>query len=384
MNDMSKLTSDIDVGMITPAPAKSSGSRAKLFTGFFVVIALAGGGYYAYDTLYASKHAITDNAYVGADIAPITPLIPAPVVDVLVSDTQAVKKGDVLVRLDDTDAKLQLAMAQASYEGVIRKVKAYLGNDRSLKAQIAARQADQERAAAQIISAQADYDKTRVDLDRRKTLVDKGSVSGDELTTVQTAFRVAEANLAAARAALEMAVAARESAEGGREANAALIEGVSVENNPEVLAAKASRDQAAVNVERAVIRAPIDGVIAKRQVQVGQRVQPGMTLMNIVPLTDVYVDANYKEGQLTKVRVGQAVELTSDLYGSNVVYRGHITGFSGGTGSAFSLVPAQNATGNWIKVVQRLPVRIALDPAELKDHPLAVGLSMSVDIHLAD
>lgn len=384
MNDMSKLTSDIDVGMITPAPAKSSGSRAKLFTGFFVVIALAGGGYYAYDTLYASKHAITDNAYVGADIAPITPLIPAPVVDVLVSDTQAVKKGDVLVRLDDTDAKLQLAMAQASYEGVIRKVKAYLGNDRSLKAQIAARQADQERAAAQIISAQADYDKTRVDLDRRKTLVDKGSVSGDELTTVQTAFRVAEANLAAARAALEMAVAARESAEGGREANAALIEGVSVENNPEVLAAKASRDQAAVNVERAVIRAPIDGVIAKRQVQVGQRVQPGMTLMNIVPLTDVYVDANYKEGQLTKVRVGQAVELTSDLYGSNVVYRGHITGFSGGTGSAFSLVPAQNATGNWIKVVQRLPVRIALDPAEIKDHPLAVGLSMSADIHLAD
>jgi membrane fusion protein (multidrug efflux system) len=381
---MSKLSSDIDVGMITPAPAKSSGSRAKLFTGFFVVIALAGGGYYAYDTLYASKHAITDNAYVGADIAPITPLIPAPVVDVLVSDTQAVKKGDVLVRLDDTDAKLQLAMAQASYEGVIRKVKAYLGNDRSLKAQIAARQADQERAAAQIISAQADYDKTRVDLDRRKTLVDKGSVSGDELTTVQTAFRVAEANLAAARAALEMAVAARESAEGGREANAALIEGVSVENNPEVLAAKASRDQAAVNVERAVIRAPIDGVIAKRQVQVGQRVQPGMTLMNIVPLTDVYVDANYKEGQLTKVRVGQAVELTSDLYGSNVVYRGHITGFSGGTGSAFSLVPAQNATGNWIKVVQRLPVRIALDPAELKDHPLAVGLSMSADIHLAD
>ena len=384
MNDMSKLTSDIDVGMITPAPAKSSGSRAKLFTGFFVVIALAGGGYYAYDTLYATKHAITDNDYVGADIAPITPLIPAPVVDVLVSDTQAVKKGDVLVRLDDTDAKLQLAMAQASYEGVIRKVKAYLGNDRSLKAQIAARQADQERAAAQIISAQADYDKTRVDLDRRKTLVDKGSVSGDELTTVQTAFRVAEANLAAARAALEMAVAARESAEGGREANAALIEGVSVENNPEVLAAKASRDQAAVNVERAVIRAPIDGVIAKRQVQVGQRVQPGMTLMNIVPLTDVYVDANYKEGQLTKVRVGQAVELTSDLYGSNVVYRGHITGFSGGTGSAFSLVPAQNATGNWIKVVQRLPVRIALDPAELKDHPLAVGLSMSADIHLAD
>ena len=303
-------------------------------------------------------------------------------VDVLVSDTQAVKKGDVLVRLDDTDAKLQLAMAQASYEGVIRKVKAYLGNDRSLKAQIAARQADQERAAAQIISAQADYDKTRVDLDRRKTLVDKGSVSGDELTTVQTAFRVAEANLAAARAALEMAVAARESAEGGREANAALIEGVSVENNPEVLAAKASRDQAAVNVERAVIRAPIDGVIAKRQVQVGQRVQPGMTLMNIVPLADVYVDANYKEGQLTKVRVGQAVELTSDLYGSNVVYRGHITGFSGGTGSAFSLVPAQNATGNWIKVVQRLPVRIRLDPRELEAHPLRVGLSMTAKIDL--
>ena len=169
---MSKLTSNVDVGMITPTPTKSSDSRAKLFTGFFVVIALAGGGYYAYDTLYASKHAITDNAYVGADIAPITPLIPAPVVDVLVSDTQAVKKGDVLVRLDDTDAKLQLAMAQASYEGVIRKVKAYLGNDRSLKAQIAARQADQERAAAQIISAQADYDKTRVERDRRKTRVD--------------------------------------------------------------------------------------------------------------------------------------------------------------------------------------------------------------------
>nr|WP_319513775.1 HlyD family efflux transporter periplasmic adaptor subunit [uncultured Cohaesibacter sp.] len=378
-NKIEKIYEDRETEM----PEKKS-KRWPLFFGLFVAVAAVSGAYYAYDTLYASKHAITDNAYVGADIAGITPLIAAPVKEVRVSDTQHVAKGDILVVLDDTDAKLHLAQAEAGYQQSLRAVKALNATDKTLLAQIEGRKADQKRAEAQHEMAEANFAKAKIDLERRQTLVENGSVSGDELTMAETAFKNAEANLGAAEAALEAASAGLEAAEGQQMANAAMIEGASVENNPQVLVAKAQRDQAQVNLDRTVIRAPVDGVVSMRRVQVGERVQPGMRLMVVVPLDEVYVDANFKEVQLEKVKPGQPVTLHSDLYGNDVEFKGTVVGFSGGTGAAFSAVPAQNATGNWIKVVQRLPVRVALDPEQLKDHPLEVGLSMEADIHVAE
>jgi membrane fusion protein (multidrug efflux system) len=358
--------------------------RKKLFTGFAAGIALIGGSYYAYDVLVASKHAETDNAYVGADVAQVTPLIGGPVREVLVEDTQQVRRGDVLVRLDDTDAKIAVAQAEANLASAIRKVQGLHATDSGLGAQIAARAADEARTQAQIAAAQSDLEKTRIDLQRRQELASTGAVSGDELTTARNAFNTATASLRAAQAARAQAAATRNSAVGDRDANRALIANSTVDNNPEVLAARAALAQARVDLERTVLRAPIDGVVSRRQVQVGQRVQAGAMLMVIVPVQAAFVDANFKEVELTKVRPGQPAELTSDLYGEDVVFHGKVAGFSGGTGAAFALVPAQNATGNWIKVVQRLPVRVTLDPKELQKNPLRVGLSMNVDVDVSN
>ncbi|MDQ2078635.1 efflux RND transporter periplasmic adaptor subunit [Xanthobacteraceae bacterium Astr-EGSB] len=366
-----------------PAAGARISARKRAFALLAAAVALAGGGYYAYDELVLSRHAVTDNAYVGADIAQVTPIVGGPVAEVLVADTQMVKRGDVLVRIDDVDTRLQLQTAEAAYQSALRRVQGYFANDRALAAQIAAREADEARVDAQVQAAQADHEKARIDRDRRNALAANGSVSGDELTAAQTMFRTTSANLAAANAARLQARAAREAAIAARDINAALIAGTTVETNPEVLAARAARDQAQVNLDRMIIRAPVDGVVSRRQVQVGQRVQPGMMLMVVVPLTDVYVDANFKEVQLAKVRPGQSVTLVSDLYGSAAPFKGRVVGFSGGTGAAFAVVPAQNATGNWIKVVQRLSVRIALDAAELAARPLQVGLSMTADVDLS-
>jgi membrane fusion protein (multidrug efflux system) len=365
------------------APQKKS-KRWPMFLGLVVAVAAVSGAYYAYDTLYGSKHVVTDNAYVGADIANITPLIAAPVTEVRVSDTQHVAKGDILVVLDDTDTALHLKQAEAGYQQALRAVKALNATDKTLLAQIEGRKADQQRAEAQYTMAEANFSKAKIDLERRQTLVENGSVSGDELTTAETAFKNAQANLGAAEASLAATRAGLEAAQGQQMANAAMIEGVTVEENPQVLVAKAQRDQAQVNLDRTIIRSPVDGVVSMRRVQVGERVQPGMRLMVVVPLNDVYVDANFKEVQLEKVKAGQPVTLHSDLYGDDVEFHGTVVGFSGGTGAAFSAVPAQNATGNWIKVVQRLPVRVALDPEQLKEHPLEVGLSMEADIRVAE
>ena len=358
--------------------------RKRLFTGFAAGLALIGGSYYAYDVLIASKHAATDNAYVGADVAQVTPLIGGPVREVLVQDTQQVHRGDVLVRLDDTDARIAVAQAEANLGSAIRKVQGLHATDSGLGAQIAARAADEARAQAQIAAAQSDVEKTRIDLQRRQELASSGAVSGDELTTARNAFNTAAASFRAAQAARAQAAATRNAAVGDRDANRALIANSTVDNNPEVLAARAALAQARVDLERTVLRAPVDGVVSRRQVQVGQRVQPGAMLMIIVPVQSAYVDANFKEVELSKVRPGQPVELTSDLYGEEVVFHGKVAGFSGGTGAAFALVPAQNATGNWIKVVQRLPVRVTLDPRELRKNPLRVGLSMNVDVDVSN
>jgi len=365
--------------LATNAKAK----RKKLFAALAAGIAFVGGGYSIMDTLVWSKHAVTDNAYVGADVAQVTSQLAAPVSAVLVEDTQQVRRGDVLVRLDDTDAKIAVANAEANLATAIRKVQGLHATDSGLDAQIAARAADQGKAAAAVAAAQADVAKAQIDLQRRQSVASTGAVSQDELTTVRTAYSNATAALRAAQAAQAQAAAAREAAVGDRNANRALIANATVDNNPEVLAARATLAQAQVDLQRTIIRAPIDGVVSRRQVQVGQRVQPGAMLMTVVPVQAAYVDANFKEVELKKVMPGQPVRLTSDLYGDDVVFHGKVTGFSGGTGAAFALVPAQNATGNWIKVVQRLPTRIALDPRELAAHPLRVGLSMNVDVNVS-
>jgi len=356
--------------------------RKKLLGGIGGVVLLAGavsGGWYV---LVGSHRVTTDNAYVGADTAQVTPMVAGQVAQVLVRDTQQVKQGDVLIQLDDRDARIALAQAEADLAKAERQFGKTSATSTALAAQVQARGADVARANAQLVSAQADYEKARVDLDRRRALAPNGAVSGEELTSASTAFASAKANLELARAGVAQASATRGSAAGDLAANDALIRGTTVSGNPDVLAAQAKVNQAKLDLERTVIRAPIDGVVTRRSVQVGQRVAPGAQVMMIVPLAQMFVDANFKEGQLSRVKVGQEVTLTSDLYGSGVTYHGKVAGFSGGTGSSFALIPAQNATGNWIKVVQRLPVRVTLDPKELAEHPLRVGLSMDAEIHL--
>jgi membrane fusion protein (multidrug efflux system) len=343
-------------------------------------VTLAGIGYGGWYALIGSHYVETDNAYVGAETAQVTPMVAGQVTAVLRSDTDSVKAGDILVRLDDRDAQIALASAQAELAKARRQFGQVSATSGALSDQVVARAADIRSAQAQLVAAQASFQKAQIDYDRRKALSANGAVSGDELTAATNALAGARAALEQARAAVAQATSSRGVAAGNLAANDALIRGTTVETSPDVLAAQAKVRQAQLDLDRTIIRAPVDGVIASRAVQVGQRIAPGATVMRIVPVTQVYVDANFKEGQLAKVRAGQPVTLVSDLYGSSVEYHGRVVGFSGGTGSSFALIPAQNATGNWIKVVQRLPVRVALDAKELAAHPLRVGLSMTAEI----
>jgi membrane fusion protein (multidrug efflux system) len=343
--------------------------RRRLLTWLAVAVVAAAALYGAYELLFAGRTVSTDNAYVGADVAPVSPLVSGPVARVLVRETQIVKTGQPLVLLDDSDARIAVAQAQAALGQAERKVRAYMANDDALAGQVGARDAD-------IAKARSDLDRARTDLSRREALSASGAVSGDELTNAKNRFAEAQAELA-------QAVAARRAAQGNREANRVLIEGVDVAANPEVAAARARLDAAQLALDRTVIRAPIDGEVARKQVEPGQQAQVGTSIMSIVPTTDAFVDANFKEVQLEKVRPGQPVTLISDLYGGSVTFHGRVRGLTGGTGSAFSLIPAQNASGNWIKVVQRVPVRIDLDPKELARHPLRVGLSMKAHVDVS-
>ena len=361
------------------AAAKNK-KRLKVLLALAAAKVALGGGWYL---LHDGGHVTTDNAYVQADSAQVTPLVSAAVADVLVVNTQIVRKGQVLLRLDDSDARLALAKAEADYLKARRGFAQTSATSGSLAAQVGARDADIGQARAQLASAEASFGKARIDLSRRSDLAGSGAVSGEELTNARNAFATAQANLSLARAAVAQASATSSAARESLAANQALIAGSTVDTTPEVAAAKAKLDQARLDLERTVIRAPIDGVVTNRQVQIGQRIAAGAAVMTIVPTGSLYVDANFKEGQLKKVVPGQRVELISDLYGDDVVYHGRVTGFSGGTGSAFALIPAQNATGNWIKVVQRLPVRVQLDPKELTAHPLRVGLSMEAKIDVS-
>jgi membrane fusion protein (multidrug efflux system) len=360
--------------------AKPNGNRRQLLTGLAVVVVIGAVLWALYAFFIGSRHVETDNAYVGAEVAQVTPLVSGPVAKVLVSETQVVAAGQPLVVIDDADARIAVLSAQAALGQAQRKVQGYFASDDALAGQVLARDADIARANAAVTGAQASLEQARVELSRRKALSDSGAVSGEELTTAQSQFTNAQSAVAEARAALAQAKATRTAAAGNREVNTALISGLPANKNPEIAAAEARLASAQLALDRTVLRAPLAGVVSKKNVQVGQQVQIGAPLMAIVPTTDAYVDANFKEVQLDKVHIGQPVTLTSDLYGHGVKFHGRVTGLSGGTGSAFSLIPAQNASGNWIKVVQRLPVRIALDPADLKAHPLRVGLSMKAAI----
>jgi membrane fusion protein (multidrug efflux system) len=355
--------------------------RLKILAALLVGKLVIGAGWWL---LSDGDHVTTDNAYVNADSAQVTALVSGPVRSVEVVNTQFVRRGQILFRLDDSDARLALAKAEADYLKARKQFGQISATSGSLAAQIGARDADIGQAQAQLAAAGASLEKARIDLKRRSELVDSGAVSKEELTTAQNSYANALANVAQARAAVSQASASRGAARESWAANEALISGTSVDTSPDVAAAKARLDQARLDLERTVIRAPIDGVVTNRQIQVGQRIAAGNAVMTIVPVGSAYVDANFKEGQLARVRPGQPVELKSDLYGGDVIYHGKVVGFSGGTGSAFALIPAQNATGNWIKVVQRVPVRIALDPKELAKHPLRVGLSMEAEIDVSE
>ncbi|MBA2921248.1 HlyD family efflux transporter periplasmic adaptor subunit [Sphingomonas sp. MAH-20] len=356
-------------------------ARRKRWFGILALVLLAGAVVWGiWFLLTQAGRVSTDNAYVGADTAQVTPLISAPVAEVRVANTQAVKKGDILVVLDPADARIEVAQAQSALAQAEQKYRQARANVGAAQGRAAARGSEIEQARARLRDAEATLNRAGIELRRREALISSGAVSGDELTAARTAFQSAQAARALARAGVESAEATQAAATGELNASEALVEGTSIGTAPEILAARARLQQAKLNLERTVIRAPIDGIVTNRQVQVGQRVAAGAPVMTLVPIAAAYVDANFKEDQLAKVRPGQPVELTSDFYGGDVVFHGRVVGFAGGTGAAFALIPAQNATGNWIKVVQRLPVRIALDPKELKAHPLRVGLSMEATV----
>jgi membrane fusion protein (multidrug efflux system) len=349
---MTDITAD-DARFESPArPAAKSRLRKRLLIGLGTGVALAALGYGAWYMLVASNYVSTDNAYVGAEVAQINSQVNGPIAQVAVRDTQMVHKGDVLVVVDNSDARLAVAQAEANYRSTLQRVSQYY--------------AQRSAAAATVQARLSDVSRTGDDYARRQRLAQSGAISTEQLSTARTDADAAKANLTAAREALE--------------AQDEMVKGVSIATHPETVAAKAALDKARLELSRTVIRAPIDGIVAQRKAQIGQSVQPGQSLMNVTPIAQAYVDANFKEGQLSDVRVGQPVELTSDLYGGKIVYHGRVAGMGGGTGSAFAVIPAQNATGNWIKVVQRVPVRIALDPKEMAARPLRVGLSMTATI----
>lgn len=349
------------------------------------IVAIAGGVIWGvWYMFFARYHVSTDNAYVNAEVAQVTPLISAQVLSVKVKDTQAVKRGDVLIELDPSSPRIAVAEAEAMLAEARRRYRQTVATNTALSAQVQSRAADIARAQAQLAAAQADLEKARIDLERRENLAKTGAVSGEELTDARKGLASARAAMETARAGVAVAQSNRGTAAGELAANQALVHGATEETDPGVLAAKAKLDNAKLDLENTVIRAPVDGVVSQRKVQVGQQVERGRPVMAIVPVGRVYIDANFKERQLEKVRIGMPATVTADIYGDSVVYHGKVAGIAGGTGASMSLIPAQNATGNWIKVVQRLPVRIELDPRELTEHPLRVGLSTVVDIDIRE
>lgn len=345
----------------TPGQTRKKGLRAVA-----AVVAVGGVAYGAYYALVASRYEHTDNAYAQANIVQVTPLVGGTVLSIGADDTDRVKAGQVLVKLDAADAQVAFDQAQAQLAQTVREVRTLFAGNATLGAQVRLRQADVEKATQEVARAQDD-------VDRRAPLVSTGAVGKEEFSHATAQLKAARSTLAAAESAL---AAAREQLT----SNQALTDGTTVAQHPNVARAAARVREAYLALQRVTLVAPVDGYVAKRSVQVGQRVQAGAPLMSLVTLDQPWVDANFKESQLQRVRMGQEATLTADVYGQKVVYHGTVVGLGAGTGAAFALLPAQNATGNWIKVVQRVPVRISLDPQEVKAHPLRVGLSMEVEV----
>jgi membrane fusion protein (multidrug efflux system) len=316
-----------------------------------------------------SHYESTDNAYVQGHVVQITPQIGGTVQAILAEDTDFVMAGQPLVQLDPADARVALDQARASLAQAVRQVRVLYANNATLASQVRLREAD-------ALLAQGEVDRAGDDLARRLPLAADGAVSGEEIKHVQT-------QLASARSALAAAQAGVMAARNQLASNQTLTEGTTLAQHPAVQAAAARVREAWLASRRTTLSAPVDGFVARRTVQLGQRVAAGTPMMSVIPLQQVWVDANFKEVQLRNIRIGQPVVLTADLYGRKVEYAGTVAGLGAGTGAAFALLPAQNATGNWIKVVQRVPVRIQLDPAQLAQHPLRVGLSMYVTVDVS-
>ncbi|MEK6348344.1 MAG: HlyD family efflux transporter periplasmic adaptor subunit [Burkholderia sp.] len=333
-------------------PNNTKRKRLMLLLAVIIVIAAVAYGFYYF--LVARFHEETDDAYVNGNVVQITPQVTGTVIAVNADDTQTVTAGSPLVKLDPADAQVALQQAEANLAQTVRQVRGLFVNDDQYRAQVTLRQTDLSKA--------------QDDLRRRLAVAQTGAVSQEEISHARDAVKAAQASVDAAQQQLA--------------SNRALTANTTIADHPNVLAAASKVRDAYLANARNTLPAPVTGYVAKRSVQVGQRVAPGSPLMSVVPLNAVWVDANFKEVQLTHMRIGQPVELSADIYGSSVTYHGKVVGFSAGTGSAFSLLPAQNATGNWIKVVQRLPVRIALDPKELEQHPLRIGLSMQVNVDI--
>lgn len=331
-------------------------SRRHALTGMLLVVAAAAGGWAAWWQLSGRFYQSTENAYVAGNLVEVTPQVAGTVIAIGADDMQRIEAGQMLVRLDRADAEVTLAQAEAGLARAVREARTLYASNLALEANVRVREAELQRAEEFLA--------------RREPLARQGVGSREEMETAQTAAAAARAALAAARENLAT--------------NRVFTDKVRLEEQPTVLLAAARVREAWLALQRTEIPAPVAGIVARRSVQVGQRVAPGARLMAVVPLGGVWVDANFKEAQLRDMRVGQPARVTADLYGSKVEYRGRVSGLAAGTGGAFALLPPQNATGNWIKVVQRVPVRIDLDAEQLRAHPLRVGLSMNVEVETRD
>jgi membrane fusion protein (multidrug efflux system) len=344
--------------------------RRRLMLIALSVFAIAGLGYGAYWALYVRHWERTDDAYVQGNVVQVTPQVPGLVVSVGADDTDFVRSGQPLVVLDGADAEVALQQAVAVLAQTVREVRTTYAANATWAANIAQREAEVARAKTEVARAEDD-------LARRTRLAGSGGVSGEEMNHARSGVTNSRAAVAAAEAALQ-------SARQSLATNQALTAGTTVARHPNVERAAARVREAYLAHSRTVLPAPVSGYVAKRTVQVGQRVAPGTPLLAVIPLDQLWVDANFKEVQLRRMRIGQPVTLTADAYGGTVEYHGKVAGLGVGTGAAFALLPAQNATGNWIKIVQRVPVRIALDAKELAQHPLRVGLSMDVAVDVSN
>ena len=341
---------------MTDTMDKPNGKRRFWFVILGAVVLIGGLAYGVYWFVHARFFESTDDAYVAGNVVTITSKENATVLALHADNTQTVKQGQLLVEMDPAIVTVNLQAAEANLARVVRNVRAQFSRTDASSAEL-----NQARVA--LVQAEGDFA-------RRQKAFATESVSAEEL--------------AHARDAVAAAQAAVRTGEGNLRQSRATIEGADVAHNPEVLAAEAQLRAAAIAFGHMRIVAPMDGVIAQRTVQAGQQVAAGTPLMAVVPLASVWIDANFKEVQLARMRVGQPVTVKADIYGGGVTYHGHIEGLGAGSGSAFALLPPQNASGNWIKIVQRVPVRVALDPAELRDHPLRVGLSVAVDADVRD